>query len=145
MSLGLISEIKKIKHLHLERRWGGVPDVRVSVLYHGSCVFNVSYTGRKFVFGPQQVGLIKLQMAGAWSKKIKVAWPFQRALNQAAAQNRWIDLHVPNLHQFALHCLACSYSKTRFFSLKYVLSFCWVPGSLLSSLGPHNSPFYGHQ
>ena len=73
----------------------GVPDVRVSVLYHESYVFNVSYTGRKFVFDPQQVGLIKLQMAGAWSKKIKVAWPFQRALNQAAAQNRWIDLQRP--------------------------------------------------
>lgn len=43
----------------------GVPDVRVSVLYHESYVFNVSYTGRKFVFDPQQVGLIKLQMAGA--------------------------------------------------------------------------------
>ena len=33
LSLGLISEIKKkIKHLHLERGWGGVPDIGMSVL-----------------------------------------------------------------------------------------------------------------
>jgi len=65
LSLGLISEIKKNQTPAFGEEMRGVPDVRVSVLYHESCVFNVSYTGRKFVFGPQQVGLIKLQMAGA--------------------------------------------------------------------------------
>ena len=30
-----------------------------------SCMFKISYTGRQLVFDSQQVGLIKLQMAGA--------------------------------------------------------------------------------